>query len=88
MQFYDDPGNLAIPIQTRKRKHVRIPQRVDEELGAFLGYLVGDGHVSRVKHHLGLTTGDEPQAVEFARLGKRLFGLFARIKRDGGRLRL
>ena len=88
MQFYDDPGNLAIPIQTRKRKHVRIPQRVDEELGAFLGYLVGDGHVSRVKHHLGLTTGDEPQAVEFARLGKRLFGLFARIKRDGGRLRV
>ncbi|PYQ07995.1 MAG: SpoVR family protein, partial [Acidobacteria bacterium] len=47
-----------------------------------------DGHVSRVKHHLGLTTGDEPQAVEFARLGKRLFGLFARIKRDGGRLRV
>jgi stage V sporulation protein R len=88
MQFYDDPANLAIPIQTRKRKAVRIPERVDEDLGAFLGYLVGDGHISRVKHHFGLTTGDEPQAAEFARLGKRLFGLFARIKRDGGRLRV
>jgi stage V sporulation protein R len=88
MQFYDDAANLAIPIQTRKRKHVRIPDRVDEELGAFLGYLVGDGHISRVKRHFGLTTGDEPQATEFTRLAKRLFGLFARVKRDGGRWRI
>jgi stage V sporulation protein R len=88
MRSYDDPANMAIPIQTRKRKQVRIPDRVDEELGAFLGYLVGDGHISRVKHHFGLTTGDETQAAEFARLGKRLFGLFARIKPEGGRLRV
>jgi stage V sporulation protein R len=87
MQFYDAPSNLVIPIQIRKRKQVRIPGRVDEELAAFLGYLVGDGHISRVKHHFGLTTGDAEQATEFARLGKRLFGLFARIKPDGGRLR-
>jgi stage V sporulation protein R len=88
MQFYDDPANLAIPIQTRKRKPVRIPDRVDDELGAFLGYLVGDGYISRVKQHFGLTTGDEPQAAEFARLGRRLFGLLARIKRDGARWRV
>jgi stage V sporulation protein R len=88
MQFYDEPTNLAIPIQTRKRKPVRVPDRVDEELGAFLGYLVGDGHISRVKRHFALTTGDEAQAAEFARLAKRLFGLFARIKRDGGRFRV
>jgi stage V sporulation protein R len=88
MAFYDAPENLAVSVQTRKRKPVRIPDRVEAELGAFLGYLVGDGHVSRVKHHLGLTTGDEPQALEFAGLAKRLFGLMARIKWDAGRWRV
>jgi stage V sporulation protein R len=71
-----------------KRRPIRIPEKVDAKLAAFLGYLVGDGQISRVKRNLGLTTGDEIQAVEFALLGNQLFGLFPRIKWDEGRWRV
>jgi stage V sporulation protein R len=88
MQFYDAPENRALPIQRHKRKAVRIPDRVDEELAAFLGYLVGDGHISTVKCVVGLTTGDREQADEFARLMRHLFDLLPHTKLDGGRRRL
>ena len=32
---------------------------VDERSRAFLGYLIGDGHISERKRTIGLTTGDE-----------------------------
>jgi stage V sporulation protein R len=85
---YDSPGNQRSTTLMRGRRPVRIPGRLDEDLGAFLGYLVGDGHVSRAKHHLGLTTGDNEQAKRFADLGRSLFGLTASMKRDGGRWRV
>jgi len=88
LELYNSPGNQTLAVQPRLRKPVRIPDRVDADLAAFLGFLVGDGHVSRVKHHFGLTTGDEPQALEFARLAKRLFELLARIRWDEGRWRV
>jgi stage V sporulation protein R len=88
MDLHDVAENQVIPIQSRKRKEVRIPDRVDEELGAFLGYLVGDGNVSRVKRAMALTTGDEPQAREFARLAGRLFELPTRMTWDAGRWRV
>ena len=66
----------------------RIPTVVDESLAAFLGYLVGDGHISLAKRNFGLTTGDEAQALTFACLGEDLFGLKARIKHDEGRIRV
>src|SRR5262249_39017676 len=56
------------PAQSTRRKRIRIPQIVDAKLGAFLGYLVGDGHISRVKRCLGVTSGDEPQARHFAEI--------------------
>ncbi len=85
---YEDPSNQALPQAIEKRAPVRLPAVVDEDLGAFLGYLVGDGHISRVKRHLGLTTGDEPQALAFADLACRLFGVMARIRMDGNRYRV
>jgi stage V sporulation protein R len=87
-EVYDSPENQVIPVQRRKRKKMWLPDRVDEDLAAFLGYLVGDGHISRAKHHFALTTGDEPQARDFARLAGRLFGLLARMKWDDGRWRV
>ena len=88
LEFYDAPENQASGLQRQKRRDVAIPQRVDEEFAAFLGYLVGDGHISRVKRNLGLTTGDEPQARRFAALVARLFYLMPRLKLDGRRWRV
>jgi stage V sporulation protein R len=85
---YERPENLAIPCSVNKRAPIRIPVRVDERVGAFLGYLVGDGHISKVKHNLGLTTGDEEQAVVFHQLAKDLFDVTASMALDEGRWRV
>jgi len=85
---YERPDNQEMPLSVNRRVAIRIPVCVDEKVGAFLGYLVGDGHISRKKRHLGLTTGDEPQAVEFHRLGKDLFDVTASMQWDDGRWRV
>jgi stage V sporulation protein R len=58
LESYESPENLALPQALNQRRTVRLPELVSEKLGSFLGYLVGDGHISRVKRNLGLTTGD------------------------------
>ena len=50
---------MALPQAMSKRRVCRIPRVVDERLAMFLGYLIGDGHVSRVKRNVGLTTADQ-----------------------------
>jgi len=84
---YDAAENQALPQAIAKRRAVRLPRNVDARLAAFLGYLIGDGHISRVKRQLGLTTGDQEQALRFLRLGQGLFGLFGSVRRDGSRWR-
>jgi stage V sporulation protein R len=88
LEPYESAENLALSQSLVARAAVRIPARVDEELGAFLGYLVGDGHISRVKRHFGLTTGDEPQADRFLALGRSLFDTLGTIRKDDGRWRV
>jgi len=85
---YFDAENRALPSPGYPRAMPRIPTELDTDLASFLGYLVGDGHISRVKRNLGLTSGDEEQALCFMRLGQRLFRLPARMKKDGGRWRV
>ncbi len=85
---YERDDNLDMPLSVNKRAPIRIPVLLDEQVGAFLGYLVGDGHISRVKRVMGLTTGDEPQAVTFMRLSLDLFGVIASMTRDEGRWRV
>jgi stage V sporulation protein R len=85
---YERADNLALPVSTNRRATIRIPARVDAKVAAFLGYLVGDGHISRVKRVLGLTTGDESQASAFHRLAQDLFGVTASIALDDGRWRV
>jgi stage V sporulation protein R len=72
----------------RQRRPICVPPTVDERLARFLGYLVGDGQVSRAKRVVGLTTGDAPQAQAFAALAQELFGLPARLRLDGRRFRV
>ena len=86
--LYESETDQPTSTQLRRRTAVTIPRVVDRSLAAFLGYLVGDGHVSRVKRHLGLTTGDDPQAKRFAALVQELFGIQPKIKRDGNRWRV
>ncbi|PIR16323.1 MAG: SpoVR family protein [Deltaproteobacteria bacterium CG11_big_fil_rev_8_21_14_0_20_49_13] len=72
----------------KERNRIKIPAVVDERLASFIGYLVGDGHISRVKRVLGLTSGDELQADHFAELGRDLFGVEFRKKKDDNRWRI
>ena len=85
---YEREDNLALPISINRRHPIRIPVSLDERVGAFLGYLIGDGHISRVKRVLGLTTEDIPQATRFAELSHELFGLLASMTLDEGRWRV
>ena len=71
-----------------KRRAVSIPDEVGHEFAAFLGYLIGDGHISERKRVIGLTTGDEEQADRFAGLVKGLFGVEPRKKWDARRCRV
>ena len=88
LERYNAVENIALPQAIDKRVGIKIPAVIDDRLGAFLGYLVGDGHISKKKRTLGLTTGDEPQALAFASLASELFGVMARVKSEGNKLRV
>jgi len=64
------------------RKIVKFPEIMDENFGSFLGYLIGDGHISLAARNFGLTTGDEEQADNFACLANTLFGVGVSKKWD------
>lgn len=70
------------------RKKIDIPKFVDEDLAAFLGYMIGDGHISDCGRTLGLTTGDDEQADRFIEIAKKLFGINFRKIRDGNKWRV
>lgn len=78
----------TVGVLANARRPVRLPKLVDEPFAAFLGYLLGDGHISAVKRALGLTTGDHDQAETFAALVEQLFGITPRIKKDANRYRV
>ncbi|MFN3199792.1 MAG: SpoVR family protein [Bradymonadia bacterium] len=88
LQAYDTAQTFASAKSLNRRGGVYIPGVLDEALGAFLGYLAGDGHISRRKRHLGLTTGDEPQARRFFELAESLFGVTPTQRLDGNRWRV
>jgi stage V sporulation protein R len=88
LDLYEEPANQELPQAVNKRAGIRVPTAVDERLAGFLGFLVGDGHISRAKRHLGLTTGDDEQAQRFSELAVDLFGVRPVLKRDGNRWRV
>src|SRR5579883_897914 len=65
----------ALSVMHNKRASIRIPSTADERFASFLGYLIGDGHISERKRTIGLTSGDESQADHFAHLTEELFGI-------------
>ncbi|GAB4204160.1 MAG: hypothetical protein OHK0022_29030 [Roseiflexaceae bacterium] len=84
---YEAATAVAGPA-TQVRAPITIPAYLDERLGAFLGYLTGDGHISAVKYTIGLTTGDTEQAERFEGLVSGLFGLQARRRWGPNRWRV
>lgn len=80
---YNDKNKEFGTKLTSYRKKISIPTEVNEEFASFLGYLIGDGHISEIGRELGLTTGDEEQADNFIRITKNLFGLECRKRWDG-----
>ncbi|MFW5966819.1 MAG: SpoVR family protein, partial [Persicimonas sp.] len=88
LEAYEGEANQALPQAVNKRRAVEVPETVDEEFGLFLGLLVGDGHISRKKRHLGLTTGDECRVERFSSLVQELFGVTPVVKQDGSRWRV
>lgn len=70
-----------------RKKQVRLPGIVEEDLGAILGYMVGDGHISLVKRNLGLTSGDLEQIETFVQLMRSTFDVDVKVKKDEGRWR-
>jgi stage V sporulation protein R len=83
-----DNDLVASNRNQRSRRAIRVPEILDERLGAFLGYLIGDGHISRRKRIVGLTTGDESQADRFHCLAEDLFGVCPRKKWDQTKWRI
>ncbi|HAA53225.1 MAG TPA: SpoVR family protein [Myxococcales bacterium] len=88
LEVYETPENQELSLSLSKRQPIEVPEEVDVSLGAFLGYLIGDGHISRVKGHLGLTSGDEEQALTFLQLAQELFGVTASFFLDENRWRV
>lgn len=65
-----------------KRKNIKIPNSMSNDFAAFLGYLIGDGHISKVKREIGLTSGDIEQIQHFSILTQKLFDLNCKINLD------
>lgn len=78
----------GVSLMQNKRKSVRIPSVVDEDLGAFLGYLIGDGHINIRTRCVGFTTGDIEARDHFVEISRRLFGIEPKVRLDGKRWRV
>ena len=83
-----ETGLATLGTRIKSPRHIRVPTMVDERLAAFLGYLIGDGHISEIRRVIGLTSGDESQADHFAALTEELFGLTPRKKWDATKWRV
>lgn len=70
------------------RVDAKIPNVVDEDFGRFLGYLIGDGHISVKRRSFGFTSGDIESTKDFAQLCEKLFGIKCVIKKEPGKYRV
>lgn len=64
------------------RKKINIPEILDENLAAFIGYIVGDGHISLKGRQIGLTSGDESIKDHFVEISSNLFDVKSSVRWD------
>jgi len=82
-RIVDDQIARLGQTQTIRRKKISVPPVVDSRLASFLGYMIGDGHISESGRTLGLTSGDLEQVEAYEELLYSLFGIRGRRKWDG-----
>lgn len=77
------PTNFS--VITRSSYHGKIPEFVNEELAAFMGFLTGDGWVRKNGYRLGFTVSQEEEELLpiLLQMGHNLFGLEPKITKRG-----
>jgi len=81
-QFKKFKGNHIARIDAN------VPKIVDEDFGRFLGYLIGDGHISTKGRTFGLTSADIESVNDFVQLCQRLFGIKCKVVKVPGKYRV
>jgi len=79
-----DPDSLG----NGQRELIRVPDRLDEQFGRFLGLFVGDGHFPSNSRHIGFTSGSKQHAEEFAGLVEELFAIEPTVSKQRSRWRV
>lgn len=73
------PGMNGKVLSTR-RKHLNLPEVLNEELAWLLGYFIGDGNMT--KSGIGFTTGDDEIVKKLVGIIERYLGLKPNVKLD------
>ncbi|MFH1669395.1 MAG: chromosome segregation protein SMC [Candidatus Woesearchaeota archaeon] len=86
--FIATPRQLDIPTinnrldfeikDTKGRKEIILPKKINKELARFFGYFVGDGTVN--EYLLRFVNAEEPILKDFFNCSKRLFGIQPAVK--------
>jgi stage V sporulation protein R len=82
-RLFDEQRARLGPTQVVRRKKISIPEVVGEDFASFLGYMVGDGHISESGRSFGITSGDLEQVESYENLLESIFGLESKRRWDG-----
>lgn len=85
---FNEENNGRKASGTNRRFICSIPKTVNEDFASFLGYLIGDGFISKKAKQIGIASGDKDQADKFESLAQKLFGVKTRKFLDVGRWRV
>ncbi len=70
----------TVSLRGNCARKIRVPLKMSPGLSEFLGYLYADGHMR--KRYVGITNEDQKLLKRCALLGKNLFGIEGKIKKD------
>ncbi len=68
-----------LPYSRGPRFRGRLPEKVTPELGAFLGYVLGDGWVQRYRIGFLVADGEKDLLAPLCELARKLFGISPRV---------
>src|SRR5437879_2586478 len=77
---YVDTGVRPLPYRVGPRFHGRLPNKVTPDLGAFLGYVLGDGWVQKYRVGFLVADGEKDLLKPLCDKADKLFGVKPRVK--------